>query len=87
VVNQHHVTYRSQGGTETQPTHKACHVELHSKLGDFAAWGKLGGQKAALTMRWAFNLRHVRTHPAYTEHRWHYLMNHSDAGLSAGLVM
>jgi hypothetical protein len=87
VVNQHHVIYRSQGGTETQPTHKACHVALHSSRNDFAKWGKQGGKKAALTMRWAFNLRHVRTHPAYAEHRWFYLMNHSNAGLSAGLVM
>jgi hypothetical protein len=37
MVNQHHVIYRSQGGTETEPMHKACHVALHSSRNDFAA--------------------------------------------------
>src|SRR5205085_3478958 len=87
VVNQHHVIYRSQGGTKTEPMHKACHVALHSSRNDFAEWGKQGGQKATLTMRLAWNLKHVRTHPAYAEHRWHYLMNHSNAGWSADLVI
>jgi hypothetical protein len=86
-VNMHHPIYRSNGGTETQPTHKACHVALHSKLGDFAEWGRVGGHQTALTMRWAFNLKHVRTHPEYEQHRWFYLMNYANAGWSAGLVM
>ena len=87
VVNQHHVIYRSQGGTETAPMHQACHVALHSSRNDFARWGKQGGQKAALSMRWAFNLRHVRTHPAYDTHRQFYLMNYAQAGWAEGLIM
>ena len=87
VVNQHHVIYRSQGGTETAPMHKACHVALHRSRQDFARWGKQGGQKAALSMRWAFNLRHVRTHPAYDTHRQFYLMHYAQAGWAEGLIM
>ena len=87
VVNQHHVIYRSQGGTETEPMHKACHVTLHSSRNDFAEWGRIGGKKAALSMRWAFNLRHVRSHPAYAEHRQFYLMTYAQPGWSAGLIM
>ena len=87
VVDQHHVIYRSNGGTETEPMHKACHVALHSSRNDFAVWGKQGGKKAALTMRWAFNLRNVRTHPAYAEHRQFYLMTYAQLGWSAGLIM
>jgi hypothetical protein len=26
VVNNHHVIYRSQGGIQTKPTHRECHV-------------------------------------------------------------
>ena len=86
-VNMHHPVYRSNGGTETEPMHKACHVALHSSRNDFAAWGRIGGKKAALTLRWAFNLRNVRSHPAYADHRWAYLMNSGQIGWSAGLVM
>ena len=87
VVNQHHVIYRSQDGTETEPMHKACHIALHSNRNDFTEWGRMGGKKAALSMRWAFNLRHVRTHPDYAEHRQFYLMNYADAGWGEGLIM
>jgi hypothetical protein len=65
VVNQHHVIYRSNGGTETEPIHKACHVALHSLRNDFCEWGRHGGQVSALSRQWAFNLRNVRTDPAY----------------------
>ena len=87
LVNNHHVTYRSQGGTETQPTHQQCHRALHSSRGDFKAWGRQGGLKAAQNLRWAFNLRHVKSHPAYAAHRWEYLKRNDQIGWSAGLVM
>lgn len=48
AVNQHHVVYRSQGGTETQPAHKACHVALHSSRNDFRAWGQAVSQNLAM---------------------------------------
>jgi len=80
-VNAHHPLYRSNGGIETIPTHEQCHRELHSKRGDFRAWGK----KAASKKRWAFHLKNVRTHPAYEEARWFYLMNYADAGWAEGL--
>jgi hypothetical protein len=83
----HHPVYRSNGGTDTEPMHKACHVALHSNREDFARWGRIGGQKAALTLRWAFNLRHVRTHPDYAEHRHYYLMTYANAGWAEGLIM
>ena len=86
-VEYHHPVYKSRGGRQTAPTHKRCHRNHHQQQGDFREWGRMGGQKAALTMRWAFNLKNVRTHPAYADHRWFYLMNHSNAGWSAGLVM
>ena len=70
VVNHHHVIYRSQGGTETAPTHKACHVRLHSEQNDFREWGR----RSAQTRRWAFNLKNVRTHPAYDFDRAYYSM-------------
>ena len=68
-VNLHHPVYRSHGGTEVVPTHKACHVVHHSTSGDYRAWG----QRSALTRRWAFNLKGVRTHPAYDFDRAYYL--------------
>ena len=68
-VEMHHPVYRSHGGTETVPTHRACHVAYHSKAGDFRSWGR----RSAQTRRWAFNLKHVRTHPAYDFDRAYYL--------------
>jgi hypothetical protein len=72
VVNQHHVIYRSQGGTETKPAHAECHRHHHSSQGDFKSWGRIGGQITALTRRWAFNLKNVRTNPAYDFDRAYY---------------
>ncbi len=65
VVNLHHPTPRSEGGTHTEPTHKACHVAHHSASDDFRRWGRLGGLMSALTRRWAFNLRGVKDDPLY----------------------
>jgi hypothetical protein len=88
TVNWHHYeTPRCEGGEKVAPTHQRCHVEYHSSNGQFKAWGKQGGQKAALTMRWAFNLLNVRTHPAYDSHRQFYLMNYASAGWGEGLIM
>ena len=69
-INLHHTTYKSRGGTETQPAHESCHIEYHSKQGDFVGWGKL----SALTRAWAFNLKNVRNHPAYDFDRAYYSM-------------
>ena len=76
-VNQHHPIYRSEGGTETGPAHKACHVELHSTRGDFRAWGRIGGQITAATKRWSLNLKNVATHPAHDLDRAFYQSNYS----------
>jgi hypothetical protein len=65
VVNQHHPIRRSEGGTFTNPTHKACHVAHHSEGGDFREWGREGGLQAALTKRWSLNLRNVKGDPLY----------------------
>jgi hypothetical protein len=69
-VNFHHPTYKSNGGTHVEPSHETCHVEFHSRKGDFRKWGKL----SSLTRAWAFNLKNVRTHPAYEFDRAYYLM-------------
>ncbi|HXG64620.1 MAG TPA: hypothetical protein VNO70_05905 [Blastocatellia bacterium] len=77
AVNLHHPLYKSQGGTATVPTHAGCHVAHHSKLGDFAAWGRLGGQITAATRRWALNLKNVSQYPAYDLHRSFYHAHYS----------
>ncbi len=64
-VNLHHPIPRSEGGTLTTPTHKACHVAHHSDGGDFREWGRIGGKLSAMTRRWAFNLRGVKDDPLY----------------------
>lgn len=68
-INLHHPIYKSRGGTETQPAHERCHVEFHSRSGDYRSWGKL----SALTRAWAFNLKNVRSNPAYEFDRQYYL--------------
>ena len=69
-VNLHHPTYKSNGGTQVEPSHETCHVEFHSRKGDFRAWGKL----SSLTRAWAFNLKNVKDNPAYNFDRAYYLM-------------
>jgi hypothetical protein len=69
-VNLHHPTYKSNGGTHVEPSHEKCHVEFHSRKGDFRAWGKL----SSLTRAWAFNLKNVKDNPAYEFDRAYYLM-------------
>jgi hypothetical protein len=68
-VNLHHPTYKSNGGTHVEPAHERCHVEYHSRQGDFRAWGRLGAQ----TRRWAFNLKNVKDNPAFEFDRQYYL--------------
>jgi hypothetical protein len=68
-IEYHHPTYKSRGGVETFPTHKACHRNHHTNQGDFKGWGKL----SALTRAWSFNLLNVRDHPAYEFDRSYYL--------------
>jgi hypothetical protein len=69
-INLHHPIYKSNGGTHVEPTHERCHVEYHSRQGDFRQWGK----RSADTRRWAFNLKGVKDHPAYEFDRTYYLM-------------
>ena len=70
AINLHHPIYRSNGGTRVEPAHERCHVEYHSKQGDYRTWGK----RSAETRRWAFNLKGVKDHPAYEFDRAYYLM-------------
>jgi hypothetical protein len=57
AVNNHHIVYKSRGGVETAPTHKACHVRLHSTRNDFREWGRKGGLETAARGWWIFNLK------------------------------
>jgi len=68
-INLHHPLYKSNGGTQVEPAHEMCHIEFHSRQGDFRSWGKL----SSLTRAWAFNLKNVRNHPAYEFDRAYYL--------------
>src|SRR5689334_5033886 len=69
-INLHHPHYKSEGGTKVEPAHERCHVEFHSRKGDYSTWGK----RSAETRAWAFNLKNVRNHPAYEFDRAYYLM-------------
>lgn len=69
-INLHHPLYKSNGGTHVEPAHERCHVEFHSRNGDFREFGK----RSAITRAWAFNLKNVRNHPAYEFDRAFYLM-------------
>ena len=72
-INHHHSpVYCSQGGVETEPTHRECHVAFHSARGDFREFGRIGGQISALSKRWSFNLKNVRTDPAHDYNRAFY---------------
>jgi hypothetical protein len=68
-INLHHPKYKSNGGIKVEPAHESCHVEYHSMQGDFKEWGK----QSALTRAWSWNLKNVRTHPAYDFDRQYYL--------------
>lgn len=70
----HHRGLKSAGGTETAPTHDACHRRHHSENGDFARFGRMGGQASAATKRWALNLRNVKFDPLYDSERDFYSM-------------
>jgi hypothetical protein len=70
LMNLHHPTYKSNGGTQVEPAHETCHVEYHSRQGDFRAWGRL----SAATRRWAFNLKNVKDNPAFEFDRQYYRM-------------
>src|SRR6266496_2535208 len=50
-INLHHPIYRSEGGTHVEPAHERCHVEYHSRKGDFREFGR----RSAMTRAWAFN--------------------------------
>jgi|GEM_PF-2311476 len=59
-LNQHHVIPKSEGGTETAPAHRKCHVKHHSRQNDYQRWGRMGGLKTASLMIWIFNLKRGR---------------------------
>lgn len=81
-IEYHHPIYKSRGGKKTAPCHRRCHRIHHSKSGDFREWGK----KGAASKRWAFNLKNVRSHSAYEEARWTYLLNKGLVGWAEGLL-
>jgi sterol desaturase/sphingolipid hydroxylase (fatty acid hydroxylase superfamily) len=72
-IEHHHPIYKSRGGTETAPTHKACHRKHHSEQGDFKVWGRIGGSLTAITRAWAFNLKGIKDNPAFDTERKFYL--------------
>ena len=76
-IEYHYPIYRSRGGTETAPTHKAWHRQHHSEQGDFRTWGRIGGSLAAMTRAWSVNLKNVNTHPAFAMDRAFYLANYA----------
>lgn len=69
-INLHHPVYKSEGGTQVEPAHEKCHVEYHSRQGDFREFGR----RSSETRAWAFNLKGVKDHPAYEFDRQYYLM-------------
>lgn len=73
-LNYHHVVPKSQGGKDTVPSHKSCHIAHHSRNDHFRHWGRMGGQLSALTRQWAFNLKHVKDNPAFEMDRQFYLL-------------
>jgi hypothetical protein len=72
TVNHHHIVYKSRGGRDTAPAHQSCHRAHHSDQGDFKAWGREGGKLTAATRVWAFNLKNVRSNPAFEMDRQYY---------------
>ncbi len=73
VNYHHHLELKSRGGTQTAPTHKACHVAYHSNSGDFREFGRRGGKATAATRRWSLNLKNVKDNPAFDFDRQYYL--------------
>jgi len=67
----HDPVLRSDGGTRVVRVHSRCHLEFHQRRGDFALWGRIGGEKMAegAPHVWARNLRNVRTNSAYAVYR------------------
>jgi len=86
-INNHHIVYRSQGGTETAEMHKRCHVRLHKERNDFAEWGRVGGRISSIDGHWAFYLKHVADNPAYDHIRADYIRQYSRSGLPPVLAL
>jgi hypothetical protein len=58
----HHVIPRCEGGTETIPLCRECHVARHVKENEWARWGQKGGKKTAKNkMNWIPNLKQYRS--------------------------
>ena len=78
-LHQHHLTPKCEGGTETAPVHKSCHINHHSREGHFRKWGRMGGQLSAITRRWAFYLKNVKDNPAFELDRQFYRLYYAEA--------
>jgi hypothetical protein len=81
-INWHHPKPKSEGGTETVPAHKHCHIKHHRTvrkdgLSDFQNWGKQGGRISAVDKHWAFRLKNVKDDPLYDLDRSFYQMFYS----------
>ena len=73
AINWHHYDeLKSEGGTKTAPAHASCHVAHHSTSGQFAEWGKRGGEITVTTKVWSLNLKNVAVHPAHEINRQFY---------------
>src|SRR5438128_1322506 len=46
AINLHHPIYRSNGGTHVEPAHEQCHVEYHSRQGDYRIWASAVPRRA-----------------------------------------
>ncbi len=79
-VEFHHPIYKSRGGQQTVPTHKACHRNFHSENGDFETWGRIGGSISASSCAWSFNLKNVRNNLAFALERAYYLVYYAKGG-------
>jgi hypothetical protein len=68
----HHSIYRSNGSTESQPKQGLphCAAKFAPRLRQLAlrCWPE---SRALNALAW--NLKNVRNHPRYAEHRWAYL--------------
>ena len=61
TIELHHEPPRCEGGTETIPLCRRCHMARHVRCNDFARWGQRGGQKtAANPANWKRNLKQFR---------------------------
>lgn len=73
--NTHHILPRSDGGADnaanTQLLCAACHKALHSQRGDFARWGKRGGESTQARFdNWRRCWRNLRQFKSMTDQQF-----------------